>query len=361
MKINILTNHSAPNSRAFNTPLVICRDRLKEAGNSLAFFTEPNGAFFSADILFINSNFFRTWWGERKDEIFEFLEHANGNGRKVFWFDTTDSTWVTQFEVLPYVDKFLKSHVFKNRKLYLNNFRTGRIFTDYFDELYNAGEKEENYPCVQLEEHLAKIAVSWTPCFERYDENRYSFSSKLRNLTAPYLLNIRNEKLELSFTPPDKKRSTPVSARFGLSHSRPSVVAHRKAVAGLLEKREVDTSRIALPAYFAEMRNSRISVSPFGVGEFCYRDYESIICGATLLKPDMSHLETWPDLYQDNKTCIFHKWDLSDFDEKIDFLLENNDKRLEIASNAQNLYKKTLSPEGIQQFAERLIQITGEF
>ena len=31
-------------------------------------------------------------------------------------------------------------------------------------------------------------------------------------------------------------------------------------------------------------------LSPFGWGEICYRDFEAIMCGNILVKPDMSHL-----------------------------------------------------------------------
>jgi hypothetical protein len=170
-------------------------------------------------------------------------------------------------------------------------------------------------------------------------------------------VNFLPEKLDIRFVPPQKQRNVEISARFGLSHSRPSVVAHRKAVADILHKRGVDTSRIPLPDYFEEMRNAKISVSPFGVGEFCYRDYESIVCGATLLKPDMSHLETWPDFYKDNETYIAHKWDLSDLNEKIDFLLNNDDYRLNIAENAAGLYSNALSASGIKKFSARVRDI----
>ena len=36
-----------------------------------------------------------------------------------------------------------------------------------------------------------------------------------------------------------------------------------------------------------------------------------------LLKPNMNHLETWPNLYKENKFVIFHNWDLSDLIDKI--------------------------------------------
>jgi len=358
MKINVLTNHSAPNSRAFNTPIAASADILKISGITVKFCFAITPKIFKCDAIFINSNFFRYFWKDRKQEIFQFLETLVNKKIKIFWFDTTDSTWVTQFEVLPYVNKFLKSHLLKDKNLYLKNFRTGRIFTDYFDDLYQADEKPENYPPASSE-HLHKLAVSWTPCFEYYSENRYSFTRKLENKLKPYLINFSRPNLNIEFTPPTNSRMTDISARFGLSHSRPSVVAHRKAVADILTKRGVLSSRIPLEDYFHEMRNSKISISPFGVGEFCYRDYETIICGAALIKPDMSHLDTWPDLYQNNISFIAHKWDLSDLNEKIDFLLDNEDLRIKIVTNAQNIYKNAVSKEGIRVFADKISDILG--
>ena len=355
-QINILTNNSAPNSRAFNTPLMIADKLFAEKGYRLDFYFAISANLYKCDILFINSNFFRTFWKRAKSVIFTTLEKASTEKVKIIWFDTTDSTWCTQFEVMPYVDKFLKSHLLKERDLYLKNFRTGRLFTDSFDKLYNAGEKEENYPPLKKED-IEKLAVSWTPCFEQYDEKRFSVSKKISNLIRPFSYHFFTPRINLRFEEVDKKRKYKISARFGLTHSRPSVVAHRKAIASLLAKRGCQTSRISLEEYFSEMRDSQISISPFGVGEFCYRDYESIICGSTMLKPDMGHMETWPDIYQPGKTFITHKWDLSDFDEKIDFLLSNYEKRCEIALEAQNIYKQAVSDDGMSDFVSRLLPI----
>ena len=355
MVISILTNNSCPSSKAFNSPLLASKPYLVKKGFILDFHWKISDKVFNCDILFINSNVFRTYWHTNKSYIFNFLEKAVSSKLKILWFDTTDSTWCTQFEVLPYVDRFLKSHIFREKKSYFQKFRTGRIFTDFFDALYQSGEKTDNYP-LPAENHINKLGISWTPCFQQYNENRYSLGRKLLNYTRPYLGEYLPDKLMLDFTPVLKDRPFAISARFGLSHSRPSVVAHRKAIVSILAKRNCDCRRIPLKEYFAEMRRAKISVSPFGVGEFCYRDFESIICGTTLLKPDMSHLETWPDFYQNGTTCVFHKWDLTDLNEKIDFLLSNTGKRIEIAENAQKVYKDTVSPEGLANFADRLIK-----
>ena len=86
-----------------------------------------------------------------------------------------------------------------------------------------------------------------------------------------------------------------VSTRFGSYYH-----FHRQRCRDILrilpcktELRELDKKR-----YLEAMKQSKICVSPYGLGEFGYRDYEAIYCGALLIKPDCSHVETWPNIYQ---------------------------------------------------------------
>ena len=60
------------------------------------------------------------------------------------------------------------------------------------------------------------------------------------------------------------------------------------------------------------LKNANVILSPFGWGEICFRDREAFINGGVLLKPDMSHIETFPDFYKKNLTYIPCNWDLSD-------------------------------------------------
>ena len=71
------------------------------------------------------------------------------------------------------------------------------------------------------------------------------------------------------------------------------------------------------------MQNSIASVGPFGLGEITLRDYEVIISGSTLLKPDISFLETWPNLFIENETYVPIKWDLSNLLDTVKLLNEN--------------------------------------
>jgi hypothetical protein len=361
IRLAVITNNSCPNSRAFNFPLLFSKKILREKKYALEFIFTTKPAPPNCDIIFVNSNVFRPYWKKNKNAIFEFLENSAKKKIKIFWFDTTDSTWCTQFEVMPYVDKFLKAQIFVDKTMYLQRFRTGRIYTDFFDKLYDSGENCESYQ-LPSKNDLNKIELSWNSCFENYNEQRYSLSGKIKNILRPYYANFANEKLNLRFSEPTKDREIKVSCRVGTSHSRPSVAAHRKTIMERLSKYGITSEKISLAKYFAELRNSQISVSPFGVGEITLRDYESIICGTCLLKPDMTHLSTWPNLFRNQAvqtppTCLIFKWDLSDLDEKIDLLLSNPDRRVGIAENAQKIYRHHLSEEGIAEFAERLCNL----
>lgn len=359
MQINILTNNSCPNSVAFNVPLLAAKKSFADHGYELNFFSDFSKKVFDSEILFINSNVFRSFWQEKKEEIFKFLEQAAQEKQHIVWFDTTDSTWCTQLEVLPYVDNFLKSQILADKKKYLTPFRTGRIFTDIFDELYDSGEKEVNYPSAE-EKYLDKIDISWNTCFENYHESRYALKNKIRRKLTGAFWDKVAEPLNINFIEYDPGRKHAISCRVGLSHSRPSVVAHRQAMIEVLQDRGVETGKISLPEYFEELRNSQIGIGPFGVGEITLRDFEIIICGAVLLKPDMSHLQTWPELFVDGKTCITHQWDLTDLNQQLDKLLGNKGLCVELVGNAQKVYQDAISPEGMNKFAERLLDKIGK-
>lgn len=80
---------------------------------------------------------------------------------------------------------------------------------------------------------------------------------------------------------------------------------------------------ISHSAFLREMTESRICFSPFGYGEVCWRDFEAAACGAVLLKQDMSHLRTDPDLFRARETYMPVRWDLSDLAERVQELRDD--------------------------------------
>ena len=119
----------------------------------------------------------------------------------------------------------------------------------------------------------------------------------------------------------------------------------------------MDTKKLSRKKYYLEIENAKIGISPFGCGEITLRDFEIVIGGAALLKPDMSHVETWPELYVADETYVGHSWDFLDFSSKIEYLLEK-DRFFEISENARNLYRKYLLPSHDEhEFVKRVSAI----
>ena len=54
--------------------------------------------------------------------------------------------------------------------------------------------------------------------------------------------------------------------------------------------------------------------------------------GAVLVKPDMSHLETLPDLYRPGETYLPVRWDFSDLGDVVGSALADADLRRRLAT-----------------------------
>ena len=52
--------------------------------------------------------------------------------------------------------------------------------------------------------------------------------------------------------------------------------------------------------YIQECNHIYGMLSPFGWGEICYRDFEATLGGNLLLKPNMDHIKTWPNIYTED-------------------------------------------------------------
>ena len=159
------------------------------------------------------------------------------------------------------------------------------------------------------------------------------------------------------FTPPQAIRPIPFACRFSSGYARHTVSFQREKIREAMDDR-LATGKISRRAYLAEMRASRAVVSPFGFGEITLKDFEAMLCGALLIKPSMAHLETWPDLFHDGETMAAHRWDISDLHAVIESVLDDDTKRIEMASNAQARYRHHIaSTDGYEEFCQRFAAI----
>ena len=117
--------------------------------------------------------------------------------------------------------------------------------------------------------------------------------------------------------------------------------------------------RVNREEYFKELFDSKLCFSPFGYGEVCWRDFEAMFTGSLLLKPDMSHLYCYPEVFIPNQTYVPLAWDLSDFDEKVDYYLSHPKEREAIARNAFDLLNGYFSQQRFLEDMKPLLQRLG--
>jgi hypothetical protein len=111
---------------------------------------------------------------------------------------------------------------------------------------------------------------------------------------------------------------------------------------------------ISKSRYMRELAQSKLCFSPFGYGEVCWRDFEAVAAGAVVVKPDMSHLETDPDIYHPFETYIPVRWDLADLEEKVRDALADPESLRRMAVRAFNIVRDHLRGPSLADLAARL-------
>jgi spore maturation protein CgeB len=78
----------------------------------------------------------------------------------------------------------------------------------------------------------------------------------------------------------------------------------------------------------------------------CFRDYEAAAAGCLLVKPDMGHLRTSPNIFRDGETYVSVRWDLADLGEKIRHYLTKPAEGERIASEGAAVLREYASAGG---------------
>ena len=113
----------------------------------------------------------------------------------------------------------------------------------------------------------------------------------------------------------------------------------------------VSLGRLSRRRYLKVLKSSQAIISPFAWGEICYRDFEAFVSGASLIKPELDHLETWPNLFKKHITYTPISWRIEDWNENLNNILTDKKNLLEIARNGQELYKKLWDSKGREKFS----------
>lgn len=276
---------------------------------------------------------------------------------KIFFFDDADGAGDTRFEVMPYVDKYLKKQVFSSFDNYRRRLCGRHLFTEYYHNKFSVND-ERSFTRLPLpdEADTTKIEVAWNIGAGAYPIHPFyqKISVALVRLLGKKGIYWRYSTPAIRSRKSNMQKSTFVHAHFGAKKGRPTVDFQRELFFKLIEdKTEFRCGQISKKKYDENMSKAMIALSPFGWGEVCFRDFEAILHGSTLMKPDMSHLETWPDIYEPYETYIPVSWDGDDIVPKAREYLSKPRECARMAENAWSAWMDSLA--GIEERVDSML------
>lgn len=343
------------NSRALIFPIIRYRQQLRQMGLEVKIFESLQQENADCSTLAIDGRSVDTNEPAALDRFIDRLQALRTHTDRVVFFDTTDSAGMLNGAMLQLCDSYLKNQVLVDRSAYGKSLYGHRSYTDYYHREFGIEDTAPmSEPQVTDPTLLEKIRTSWNAGLADYGFTGLYRSLAFRRTSWPQFL-----KGPSGFADPSCERDIEVHTRMGLTYHRESVAWQRRQISKLVSHRG-QSDKIGRWRYFKELARSRLVLAPFGWGEFTYKDYETFIAGGTLVKPDMSHMETWPDFYRAGTTFLAHKWDLSDLDETIDAGLEDRIRSVAIATQAQDLYRYyTTTADGRDEVCERIASCIG--
>lgn len=357
MNITVLhSNNFSPNEISFLYPLFKYKNELKEYGTQLLFTQDIHKI--DSDVCMLSSKFFSTVWSKYGvQSVLDALTTMRKKAKKIIWYDVSDSTGTTHFNVLPYVDVYLKNQILSDKKNYLKKYYGARIYSDFMHHHFNIEDTdpdEEHLNYIPQQNLLDKVSCGWNSGLAYFGKRRsmqnYFFTK------YPATLKLFNT----AWVKPDHNKSIAISCRLGTQYNRATIARSRQMIISQLQS-IIPTNKLSHRAYYKELKQSIAALCPFGLGEISLRDFEVVINGVAMIKQDMSHVETWPNLWIKESTYLDFKWDLNDLSEKVQFAIDNPLKMRDYAYAAQNIYKELLvSKEAAQIFCKRFNELVNQ-
>lgn len=296
----------------------------------------------------MESKFFKHSWGsDQLNKTRDFFHFCKDNVKQLVFADLSDSSNFVISDALELTDKYFKNQILLDKKKYLKNFYGRRIFSDYYNKKFKIKDKKPEKYKIPRKIDLKKIKLSWNSCFSNYTFLG-SFMQKVYGLLPFNFLLFYPKRNNITF---DKLKN--LNCRMSLNYSKESIAFQRNHVAKLLSK-ICSFKKVSKLKYYNDLKISKIVISPFGYGEINLRDFEAFLNACILFKPNMDHLETWPNLYIKNKTYIDFNWNLNDLILKLENVLAEYNKYNEVGINGFRLYNRILDSKDMDiKFCER--------
>lgn len=293
IKIKLYELEKHRNETTFR-PLLFAKDLFKDIG--IEFVIDGK-----ADFAFVGHASFINKKNSLEKSVNEGIEFLKKIKEPYFLFDGQDAaTLIGSYEVFKQSDAIflLKPTLYKNRKEYLTEYANGRLYWG------NGKYKLEN---IDLINKIKLSGFNWLSTINPhwYDYNIHKHFDVSAMFMYPhkdvYEHNLNQAVYYNNFR---KLLFDNLSNKFKIAKLENGI-------------------RLPIEEYYNKMYNSKIILAPFGFGEIAPRDIEAAMFGSVLLKPNMSHIETIPDIYIPYETYVPCKHDFSDLNEKIDYILSD--------------------------------------
>jgi len=280
------------------------------------------------------------------------LEKIVKQTKKTIFFDISDSAGMLYESAFGIFENYYKKQIYVDKNYYTDpKLKDPRLHVNKYINNKNNHSRSlaMNYSHLNSTE-INRIKISWNVGIGDYR----TFISEY-NYFNPTILSFQTKVLGRSIHLPNYKfryqnidnrnKIFDVISCFNLyeNNKNNEISLHRKQtlnmVENLKEKYSIITGFFPKNEYYNYLYNSKIGVSPFGWGEITWKDFELFMNGSILLKPDMNHLNTWPDYFISNKTYIPYKWDALNLNDLIDELFSDIDAYNKIALFGQQNFK----------------------
>lgn len=282
-------------------------------------------------------------WFIKPDVIdLQLMQRLRQKYRRIAFFHDDAGAAIPRLEVLPYVDLWYNKALFRDRSLYLKPLYGKELYTDYYHRVNGISDPEPRRTHVpQDPQQLSRLRLSWNIGIGDFPKETWRQRAAVLTARA---VGLRPLPLFYRGSPFQHRRIErnrglfDVHARMRFA-GRPTLDFHRSLILDQVQNRpEFLTGMVPQRRFNYEIRHSRITLSPFGWGELCFRDFEAVLSGSLLLKPDVAHLETWPDIFQPHQTYVPFSWDATDLIETSHHYLQNETERRRIVEAAFDVY-----------------------
>jgi hypothetical protein len=286
---------------------------LKLSCKDFSFFSN---VYFSNEFLYV---IVTRWYYSKFSSFFNNL--TDNNNVTLYLYDSCDGSDDLDSSIPDVFSKIFRKQQYCDFNNYRINMVGGKHFSNYYFEKYGVEnrinkDRHKHYD----DKVLSRLVIFHNNLVGFYLDNVLPtpiFFNKLmrvlikffinKNLLFPvrfiYKLHSKYISEHLGLIETHKlKSSCNVYLRFGYLNYDTSVSFHRKSVIDFFVSKDLamikNIGPTKAPFYRRELKNMHnIHLSPFGTGEICYRDFEIIYNNNYLVKPNMMHINTYPNVY----------------------------------------------------------------